>query len=355
MNILSQIKILFADKKGNVAMLFGLLMFPLMLSAGAAIDYTIAATIRSNVASATDAAIFAASSAAMQEVDMNDVTAVEEKLNEVFEPFFLANMESSSRYTYNGYTLSYDPLEKRVTADVDVTYNTAVFRIVGNNTWEAGVLSSAKMQMRAGGAVSMFLVLDRSGSMGWSNGDGGTKMASLQTAVVSMIDNLKAADPNQKFIRMGAVAYNSSMWTPQGIRWNLTKAKEYVLAMSAGGGTDSSDAVNKAYSKLKKPIELTEHDDRSGQDPKLVMLFMTDGNNNSSSDDVSTINTCNLAKAYGMEIYTVAFQAPSNGERLLSDCASDDDHYFNADSTDELVDAFVDIGADVAEFLILSQ
>ena len=343
------------NKGGNIAISAALSFVPIMFSVGAAIDYSRSANLHNNVARATDAALLAAVSDVMKDTDLDDETAVDSLLNEKFEPFFFANMYNAEPYEYNGYEIDYDPLTRKVSVKVLVDYKAAVTQVMGIDGWKTDVEAAATMRMKAGGAVSMFLVLDRSGSMGWSNGEGGTKMESLQLAVDDMVTDLQAADPDKKYIRMGAVAYSSYMWTQQNLKWNLSKSNDYVQDMYSYGGTDSSDAIELAYTKLKRTAEQTKHMEKSGQEPELVIVFMTDGDNNYSSDDTSTINTCNAAKTYGMEIYTVAFKAPSDGEALLSNCASSTAHYFEPQNNSELIAAFEAIGENVAESLVLSQ
>jgi len=344
-----------SHKGGNIAISAALSFIPVMFTVGAAIDYSRSSNLHNDVARATDAALLASVSEVMNDVDLDDVGAVNLKLNEKFEPFFLANMYNAEPYVYNGYQFNYDPDTRNVTVKVLVDYKAVVTQIMGIDGWKTDVDAAAKMRMKAGGAVSMFLVLDRSGSMGWSNGESGTKMSSLKTAVNDMVTDLQLADPEKKFIRMGAVAYSSSMWEQQNLKWNLSKANEYVQDMEADGGTDSSDAINLAYTKLKRTQEQTKHMDKNGQVPKLIIVFMTDGDNNYSSDDTSTINTCNAAKNYGMLIYTVAFKAPTNGEALLSNCASSTAHYFEPQNNSQMIEAFKKIGENVAESLVLSQ
>ncbi len=371
MNIMKMINKFFLNKRGNVVITFSLAFIPIMLSVGAAIDYSRSANLHSRIARATDAALLAAVSNVMNEVDMDDIEAVNERLNEDFEPFFLANMYDAEDYDYNGFEITYVPGTLGVNVKVFADYNAVVFPVVGLEGWKTDVFAAAKMRVKAGGAVSMFLVLDRSGSMAESNGGrrkdgkrrsgkkgGGnneTKMESLQTAVNTMTINLKAADPEEKYLRMGAVAYSSYMWPHLDIKWDLDEANAYVQNMESYGGTDSSDAIDKAYTQLIQATEQSEHQNKSGQTPKLVIVFMTDGDNNYSGDDTSTINTCDTAKAHGVEIYTVAFMAPRNGEALLSNCASSDSHYFEPQNNDDLIEAFKSIGDNVAESLVLTQ
>ena len=349
------IKKLLSNTSGNVALVFAISLMPIMLSVGAAIDYTRAANLRNKVAHATDAALLAAASAVLENVDLKNTSAVNARLIQEFEPFFLANMTSITGYTYNGYTLSFDPSTNKVNVDVKVDYSTTVFGIMGIDTLKTDVSAATSMRGRVSGAFSVFLVLDRSGSMGFPNGQGGIKMDSLKIAVSDMITRLSNSDPNNKFIRMGAVSYDNAMWPAQNIGWNLSSINAYVQAITPLGGTDSSAAMTEGYNKLKMPVENALHLSKSGQKPTLTLVFMTDGDNNDPTDDTATLNTCNQAKSYGMEVYTVAFQAPANGKSLLSKCASDASYYYEPENTDDLIDSFDNIGVKISERLVLSQ
>ena len=56
--------------------------------------------------------------------------------------------------------------------------------------------------------------------------------------------------------------------------------------------------------------------------PRRHIVFMTDGDNNYTSADTETKATCETAKAAGVQIFSVAFMAPSKGQKLLQYCAS---------------------------------
>ncbi len=55
---------------------------------------------------------------------------------------------------------------------------------------------------------------------------------------------------------------------------------------------------------------------------------------------------CAAARAEGIIIYTVAFEAPSAGRQALQDCATSDTHYFDVAGTD-ISDAFSAIASDI--------
>ena len=57
---------------------------------------------------------------------------------------------------------------------------------------------------------------------------------------------------------------------------------------------------------------------------------------------------CKAAKEQGIVVYTIAFEAPSDGQRVLEKCASSDAHHFDADGI-EISDAFVSIASSISK------
>ncbi len=332
------------EKSGNVAIIFALAIVPIMFSVGVSVDYSKISRIKSRLQETADTAAFHAIKGHV-EGEYNESEIVEVAREMVTSNYNIHPSDVQIDLNVNADKLS---------VHLETEYTPAFLKAFHFD--EVTITASSEVVYNVGTKpVSIFLVLDRSGSMAWSNNEGGSKMDSLQVAVDDMITKLKNSDPDNKYVRMGAVAYNSNMWTPQSINWSLDYSNTYTQNMYANGGTDSSDAVDKAYRKLKKPIELSEHFNRNGSVPDLVMIFMTDGDNNYSSADTATINTCNNAKGYGIEIYTVAFQAPTKGQQLLSNCATDSNHYFEPENTSQLIEAFGDIGAKIGEKLVMSK
>ena len=170
------------------------------------------------------------------------------------------------------------------------------------------------------------------------------KIEALQYAATSLFDQLEKADPSSKYVRVGTASYYSIMDTAYDLTWGTNAAQKQVDALSAGGGTSSTDAMNAAYSKLNASTENDEHKRVNGQTPTKYIVLMTDGNNNNSSDDTATLKICDEAKAAEMEIYGVAFKAPSRGKKLLQSCVSTAENYFAAENMSDLVDAFKAIG-----------
>jgi Flp pilus assembly protein TadG len=178
-----------------------------------------------------------------------------------------------------------------------------------------------------------------------------TRLEALKTASASLYAQFDAADPTQTYVRTGISAYASSVKGYRSMEWGTSSAASYTTTLSASGGTASTDSVKWAYEQLRSSntTETNAHTSKNGQDPSRFILFMTDGNNNRSSDDTSTRSYCDLAKNDGIEIFSVAFDAPSGGEALLSYCATSSDHYYDPDTASELIAAFKNIGAETAK------
>lgn len=245
----------------------------------------------------------------------------------------------------------------------------AMTRLLGYDTMEINVASSSQSATESKNALSMFLVLDRSGSMGEDtdtvNAAQPTKNQSytcgrstcyrevtnyvlkidaLKSAVAGLTAQLDTADPDKQYVRTAAISYNSAKQSPTSFEWGTAKALTYVNALIASGGTASTQAFKTAYQELSPNTEDNAHKAKNGQIPTKYIVLMTDGDNNNSSDDTATLKWCDAAKAEKMEIFTVAFMAPTRGQNLLKACATSSTYYYDAKNATQLVAAFQAIG-----------
>ncbi|MBY3118102.1 TadE/TadG family type IV pilus assembly protein [Rhizobium laguerreae] len=286
--------------------------------------------------------------------------------------------------TTSGKSTSY---QVTVTPSYDLTAN-PLMQAVGFKTQHlstSGTTVGGHSQTQ--GSISMFLALDKSGSMGYPtttvttesytykcnphlNKNGKTvydtctgtrtryytKIEALKLAAGNLFDQLNSADPNAEYVRTGAVSYDIVEYPASSLAWGTAAVSSYVSALQDDGGTNSSGAMNTAYSALTaknaagNDAEDAGHQQKTGQVPKKYIVFMTDGDNNNDSSggrsyDTATKKTCDDAKLKGIEIYTIAFMAPEGGQALLHYCASDDSHYFQPEKMEDLLAAFKAIGA----------
>lgn len=339
---------LLRNTKGNIAAIFTVSLFPILATVGSAVDYSMYVNKRAKVAQAVDAAILAASSSVNSVEELADLPLVNEKVKKQFGLFLDANLTEFKNLDYNFDGINYDPISRRVEAKVSFNYDTHFMGIFGRKNIEQTITAATKLQAEESGALSMYLVLDKSGSMGWQN-----KMAALKTAIAGMATMFSEMDPEKKYVRLGAIAYDSRSQRPTNLAWGTDAALRYTNSLIAWGGTNSAAAVKTARNKLRSKNEIKQHEKKNGQEPTKVLVFMTDGANNRTQYDKKTKNYCNSAKKSDIEIYSVAFKAPIRGEELLKYCASSISHYFEADDADELIDAFRKIATSAASELVL--
>lgn len=372
---------LMKSNSGNFGIMTAILLPVTLATAGVAIDLTRMVEVRSELQNAADSAALAAASA-MSEKGLTKDQAI--KLAREYLAAQMVNQAQSGTGDADASQEMKDDLEKAtvVTASetangptgkiydikVTATYNVAMngmTRLLGFNSMPISVTSSTKSATESKNALSMYLVLDRSGSMAENTDDSYTatcsyswkgqtytytctkyytKIEALKTAVKNLANVLDEADPQKMYARTAAVSYNSSMQTPTTFEWGTKTVIDYVNALPADGGTDSAAAMAKAFEQVKADSETTAHKNKNGQVPSRFIVFMTDGDNNQTSADTKTKKTCDDAKKAGIEIYTVALMAPDRGKSLLKYCATSDDHYSEAESAAELVAEFKAIG-----------
>lgn len=379
-------------RSGNFGMITALLIPVTAAAAGVAIDFNRMVQIKTLLQDSADSAVLAAANAlAVKNVSDDEAIALAKEF--MASQFYnIVPQEDSS--TDPGAAAPAD-IDKAAIASVQRTTATGgktfdvqltgsytmktngMTALLGWKTVTLSVSASAQSTTESKNALSMFMVLDRSGSMeedtstvndakptetvyydcGYYQGRNWvsrtcsyqqtnyyTKIESLKLAVASLTTQLNTADPQSKYVRTAAVSYNSSMQKPTTLQWGTASALTYVQALTATGGTDSSDAMARAYSDVSATSEDTAHKNKNGQVPSKFIIFMTDGDNNYSSADTKTKATCDTAKKAGVQIFTVAFMAPSKGQSLLKYCASSTSNYYDAQNAAELVAAFKEIG-----------
>jgi len=253
-----------------------------------------------------------------------------------------------------------------ISACYDIEYS-ALSAFLGKDGGRIVVNAATVSTTESKNALSMYLVLDRSGSMAeYTDTVSGSytcrygrksytcytyydKITALKNAAAKLMTQLSTADPDTTLVRTAAVSYNSAMQTPVNLAWGESQTTSYISALTATGGTDSSLAFKAAYQALTATTEDAAHAAKNGQAPSKYIVFMTDGDNNYTSADTATKQWCDSARTAGVEVYSVAFMAPDRGKALLNYCATTSAHYFAAEDADDLNAAFEYIGERATE------
>lgn len=257
------------------------------------------------------------------------------------------------------------------------------FHSAGNRTISGS--STATSQAQTATALSLYLVVDRSGSMSWATTSQDSsqpsgcwqyfeenwpyqsysrpcyinKMSSLKTAAGALfdqMDSIEAVDSTNSLVRTGTVSFNDQQQTPSNLTWGTKASRDYVTALPANptGGTDMTTAMSTANTALNAATEASAQTAKGNKTFKKFIVLMTDGENTGNSSnwnpalDTKTLTTCTSARLAGVTIFTVAYMAPPNGETLLKSCAGDVSNYYKASDMPSLIKAFSDIGGKVA-------
>ncbi len=254
-----------------------------------------------------------------------------------------------------------------------------------------------------GDPASIFLVLDNSGSMAWSDKQiterkrvrvrsgrryfwqwqyvaAGSKprIDGLKTEVKKFNDYLqetveeKTNGESDQFLRMGMSVYASGLINSRTVtpRWGALP-NNTINRLAASGGTypDSAMSQTESWINLEDNIHKTVN---GSEDPLKYVIFMTDGVNSSSTTESRTLSSCTRLKNKGVTVYTIGFalepgdyigyyntqyarlsQASSNkAYNFLRSCASSTDHFVKAENTDALNEAFDKIGKDIVQDVI---
>lgn len=181
------------NRGGGVALLFGLLIAPMMAFVGGAIDYANAYRMRSELQSALDTATLAAG----REVDSGGTVA---QAKEIANSVLAANLGES----YPGYlaNVEIDLAAKTVTGTASMDVGTFILGLVGQQNFSVHVNSEVTLP---DGKVEIAMVLDNSGSMA------GSRISALKDAARSLARIVFAAPTEPDFVKVAVVPFAAAV------------------------------------------------------------------------------------------------------------------------------------------------
>jgi len=180
------------DAKGNVALLFGLALIPLLLGVGVAVDYGRALIVRDRMADAADAAALAIGS--WPGLTQSELTTKAQQ-------FFNANYPPSSLGTVG--TLNVNFVGDDIKVTVSGTVPTTFMKLANISTVDVGAASTVTKKERN---IELVLVLDTTGSMG-----SGGKMSAMQSAAKKMVQTLFQDKSTSDSLKIGVVPFSAAV------------------------------------------------------------------------------------------------------------------------------------------------
>jgi Flp pilus assembly protein TadG len=360
------------DRSGNVMMLFGLALVPVLGLAGAALDYARASTARATLDAAVDsAALMVAKEAAR----LSDT-----ELRRRAEALIRANIAGNADAAFGSFSVSVDRPGRRVSVSAQAAVQTSATRILGFETMPVSSVAQAGWGTNR---IELAMVLDNTGSMATSG-----KMVELKKATKALIQDMKKASTesgqirvsiipfatqvrmneshrNDDWLRFGGASPKKKDWkgcimdrdepydttdapatggpetrfpaaackadegglaTIRPLTDNWTALDDTVGAMAPGGYTNIAIGVAWGMAALSQSEPLTEAKPTASGLTRY-MIVLTDGDNtrnrytgNQAQIDAKTRDACNAAKASGAQVYTVRVIA--GNANLLRNCAS---------------------------------
>ncbi|WP_431557951.1 pilus assembly protein TadG-related protein [Methyloceanibacter sp.] len=186
------VRLLCRNEKGNVAVLFGLAIIPIVLGVGVAIDYGRALTVRSHMGDAADAAALAIGS-------WPGLSEAELKVKA--QQFFTANYPPSELGSAGAInvSLSGDDIFVSVSGSVPTTF----MKLANINSVDVGATTKVTKRERN---IELALVLDTTGSM-----DSGGKMSAMQNAAKKMVQDLFKGKSTSDSLKISVVPFAAAV------------------------------------------------------------------------------------------------------------------------------------------------
>ncbi len=389
------------DDSGSMITIFALVLVPMLLMAGMALDFGRAYKGKAAVTQTLDAGLLYVASLYSIDKTINVDLELEKYFARTFNEVVVQNLNLTATVSANG---------SDFTGNATGKVPTTLMRLAQINEVDFNV--NAKVSLPK---MEVALVLDNTGSMQWPDP---TKIVALRQAAHDLVAELMPAGPSDKmkiglvpyakFVNVGASMSGKSWLKPPAsgfAGWkgcvasrlspldiedgsygnkipaikatqpsNCPDAKVLLLtknkgtvdtgidAMAGSGYTYIPGGLMWGWRLLSDQAPFTEGSAVSNSITKAIVL-MTDGENTilpgspqkscyaggwqtqcpSGAADTVTQNLCDNIKAAGIAIYTVAFKAPAGAKVLMKSCASNPSYFYDATDSAALKIAFQNI------------
>lgn len=196
---MNKIGFLGLDQRGNVAVMFGLSLFPALLVTGMAIDYSQASKAGGQLQVAADSAALAVGQQFLAGADPATFKAMADKIVGAVANDPYASVSSVAVETMGS--------DKKLCVTVISSVPTSFMKLVGTNQLTVNALSCATA---GAGGLEIAMVLDTSESMLDSAGSM-SKLDSLKTAATNFVNSLYGSSATNPNLKVSIVPFSSSV------------------------------------------------------------------------------------------------------------------------------------------------
>lgn len=394
------------NTRGNVAMIFGISLVPLLLVVSFAIDSSRQISTSHHLQSAIDAASLAGARA------LEDASKTDTEIKTIALNSLNANLGSThSDVTCAESNVLINRDQGTVQVASDCTLNTLIGGSLTQDTMGVSNSGTAKANVTK---LDLAMMLDVSGSMS------GDKLADLKTAAITAAETL-VTDATGDRVRVSFVSYSTSVnagiygnealgrlpgddsdgdgvdkvcvsertgsaaWKdddPQLGKYvgdeatscpdssllpltnDLDKFETEINKLNANGWTAGHLGVAWSWYLVAPDWGLiwpAASEPRSYTEPNAIkaVILMTDGKFNRAYEstlgdsNLQAKTMCDEMRDEGVLVYSVAFQAPSSAKATLKDCAGGDTRFFDATSGEDLLNAYAAIASELSSLTIV--
>ncbi|CAN7571271.1 pilus assembly protein [Bosea sp. LjRoot9] len=201
------------DRSGNVMMLFGFAMIPVLGLVGAAVDYSRATTMRTMLNAAIDSAALMAARDAAKLTDA--------QLRDRINGWIRANLHGDAANGFSGATVTIDRTARTINISATASLTASLTQLISQNAIQT---SSSSQSSWGTNTIELALVLDNTGSMASSG-----KIEALRTASLDLLKIMKDATAETDQIRISIVPFSTrvildtSNKNATWLRWDQTQ------------------------------------------------------------------------------------------------------------------------------------
>jgi len=212
-SLIEKVKQFGQDRRGNVLVMTGLAIVPLMGVVGVSVDYSRASNVRQALTSAIDAASLMAARDAQKLTDADLKTRIDGWIRD--------NLPPEARSDFTGATVTIDRTARTIQIAANANVPTTIARVLGTQYLAVG---SNTQSTWGTNTIELALVLDNTGSMAWDE-----KMTNLKAAAKDLVNIMKEAALDTDQIRISIVPFNTQVRIPRTfkdeawMRYGLTR------------------------------------------------------------------------------------------------------------------------------------
>lgn len=217
-------------RQGNVGFMFALLLLPLLLAGGMAIDLGRKSDARSTIQEAADMAILRASRLKTMNPGMSD-----DELTAAARKIFDSAIGKNSNIEISSFNADFDSKTDNFNLAIDARLKTAIMSIAGIANLDLQTLSSVSLGEPP--YMEVALVLDNTGSMG-SNG----KLSAMKKAAADLVESVYSGGETDSLVALVPFSQYVNVGTAGASRFWM---KDSGRAERAAGETDETDNSGK--------------------------------------------------------------------------------------------------------------